>query len=318
MSAANQFMTVSSILREVEKLTFARVSFINTENPNAPWVLCQKVDIQTLRVSKPVQSIFMNTNTFKFRYCRFRIGPFFTPWELDLCAQKPLKTGDIVLGHIGDNKKGVVFTSYLPNLWARPVANFFHFLVDSTSASRLYESRVAATRMQFEDRLTVRYEVSENAEESEESAAHGDNPVPKRPSRQKVVHDRRLLDLLVMILYDDVSCLHDMCRKPCFRSQTRYNWNLHDETMKRVMSDACGDAVHVPHAADFVESAALLLKDPAIVARFRSLLHVHFTETPDMYLDCVGQWLKDSTVLNESLIAELIDVASEESTDTES
>jgi len=275
-------MTVTSLLEAGDELVFARIVKVHADK-EVPWaighVLCQ----QTLDTVVPKQSVFMNVVALRQGFQYFQVGPFKTPHSINLETYGLPQEGDIVVGKTGANAQGTVFTSWLPDRWARPIGYFFHYLRNTDQATRLYENKDPALRMVLLHRLTVPY---------------------------GQVQDERLYDILILVLFDDTDALLEMCYKPQFRPVGKRQWNLMDKAQGRKIDQFCknmnGTNTAIPDVPNFIEETAYLLSDSGICAHFRAVLSAEYDESKETFHRDVAKWLSDPTYLCSALIQTLI------------
>lgn len=285
-------MTVAALLDAAHRLTFARVVQVNRAPGGSAYAVCHQIDLESFQPVKPTQLVYIGGAAIEGSLRCYRIGPFFTPYNMDLVNYGTPKQGDIVTGITGVNAKGAVFTSILPDRWARPVANFFYYLLNAPVATGLYENYDPAMRMLLLNRLTVRYPVS------------GAPPVM----------DERLYDLLLLVLFDDTDGLVNMCRLPDFRPAGGRVWDLLDPDQSKHMNAYCTgmmlhgntSTVHVPSVPDFVEEAAFLVKNPELVGYFRTALRAYAAEEGDTFHPEIHTWLADKDCMSPDFIQKLI------------
>ena len=279
---------MNTLLENCKKLVFARCITIGGTK-EVPFVIGHVLSIETMEIQHPTSSIFLNTTTLRSNYQPIQIGPFTTPTTLDLVQYGLPRSGDIIVGKTGKNSKGMTFISWLPDRWARPIAYFFHYLLNTLSATRLYENRDPALRMVLLSRLYVSY---------------------------NGIYDERLYDLLLLILFDDTDPLLRMCYKPEYRSGDGRTWNLSDDTQRKQITAFCekyqtahassNKPIHLPSIPAFVEETSFLLKDSGICAHFRAVLEAHIQDEATSFNSNVHKWLQDPDCLSTILIEELI------------
>jgi len=283
-------MALTSVLEAAKSLVVARVVKVHNEKDNAVWAIAHVLDIETLAPKFPKQSIFLNALVLQTRFQYFQIGPFRTPLNIDLGEYGLPKSGDIILGETGTNYKGEIYTSWLPDRWARPISYFFFYMTNSYEATKLYENTDAALRMVLLSRLTVPY---------------------------GRVRDERLYDLLCLILFDDTDTLVEMCYKAQHRPKDGRSWNLQDKTQHKKITAFCasygGSSPDIPSVPEFVEEAAYLVGDSGICAHFRSILANGYQESKGRYCRELGKWLQDQECLSSRFIQTLLDQKSVQS-----
>jgi len=277
-------MTITAILEECAKLVFAQVATVH-RSEEAPWVIAHILDVDTMRACVPQEPIFMNTRTLHTGYQMHRIGPFFTPAQLNLRQYGLPEEGHIIVGQKGRNAKGVVFTSWLPDRWARPMGYFVHYLSNGAQATRLYQSPEPTLRMVLLNRLRVEY---------------------------GTISDERLYDLLLLILFDDMTGLLAMCRKLTHRPSHGRTWDLTSVVQIRRMTLFCSKFIEnpvltVPSVSQFVEEVAYLIQDSTICGHFRAVLAAQVDEDRTAFQKMTLKWLKDEECLNATLMQNMID-----------
>jgi hypothetical protein len=276
-------MTITEVLTASRDLVVSRIIKVHTDG-SAPWAIAHVLDLETLQPVVPKRSIFLNVMTLRTRFQYFQLGPFKTPFELDLMKHGLPKSGDIILGKVGTNYKGEMYVSWLPDRWARPASYFLFYLFNTYKATSLYENKDPTLRMVLLSRLTVPYDTT---------------------------RDERLYDMLCLILFDDTDTLLEMCYNPQHRPKNGRKWNLMDKGQLRKIAAFCakmGESyVEVPSVTDFVEEVAYLVSDSGICAHFRSILTTSYQESKSMFNHNVNKWLIDKDCMSSKLIQTLID-----------
>ena len=269
-------MTISSLVDLGQTLCFAKVVCVNVDNPKVPWIICHRLNVQTQELIKPLESIFINAQVLNTKYQFYRIGPFFTPYELDLTKWNLPKMGDILLGKTGTNSKGTIYTSYIPTLWASPMFYFFHHLINAQATAQIFHSRNNTLKLGLVGSLSVQY---------------------------GTVWDERLYDLLVLILFDNYTQLLEICRFPKYQNTIR-KWNLHNNSQHKSIGEFLQvsniyETLHLPNAAEFVAETSFLLQEPTLVSHFKSLLETSIQEHSDQFPQIPKEWIQaDNKILN--------------------
>lgn len=276
-------MTLSAVIDASRDLIFAQITKVHSD-PEAPWAIATVLDLTDLKPVVPKRRIFMNARTLKHNFQTFQIGPFATPCGVDLETYGLPAHGDIVVGQGGQNYKGDVFLTWLPDRWARPVSYFFYYLMNSLEAGDLYGNRDPALRVILLGRLTVMY---------------------------GTVRDERLYDLLCLLLFDSTEALIAMCLKPQARPKNGRLWSLTNTSLYKKLTAACkafgGKDVYVPTLPDFIEEAAYLAGDSGICAHFKTVLAAEYQESKAQFQRDVGTWLADPECLSSKKIQHLLD-----------
>lgn len=284
--SSQSIMTISDLVDVGKSLVFAKVVCINLDNPDVPWVICHKLDLQTRELIWPLQSVFVNAQVLKYKYQFMRIGPFFTPYKIELDKYGLPEMDDIVVGKTSSNSKGTIYNTFLPDRWARPIFYFFHYLTNVPLTKKIYFSRDTLVREGMISFLSVCY---------------------------GKVHDQRLYDLLVLILFDTYDALIDMCRKQEYKVLKR-DWSLQSESLCRQIGewlrvDCYKDHIHIPNCAEFVEETSFLIREPTLVNHFKTLLQTYYKENPSHFVRYVNRWFTNPDILNVELHSKLCDYA---------
>ena len=308
-------MSITKLLTCADQLTFSKVVYI--KSTDVPYAICHQISLQTMELIKPLQSIFMNTTVLHNSYQMYRLGPFFTPYNIDLNMYDPLKINDIIVGKTGTNRKGTVYTSYLPDRWAKPLAYFFYYLSNATITTRLYEHYDESMRMILLSRLSVKYPGAYNCE---------DETQPKKIETTEsgtsdstlhdfdMLYDERLYDILLIILFDDMEDVLQMCRKPHHRPVDGRIWNLNEPRQFKHIARYCSQftvastSVHIPSTPDFIEEIAVLIEDPSIATHFRAMLETCVREDPESHLESISEWIRNDTCLKNQLLKHIIEM----------
>ena len=244
-------MQLTHVLDACASLTFAQIQVVHQTEENC-FAIAHKVDPFTLKTCVPTQSYFLNKNTLQKRYQFYRVGPFYTPFDVSLEKVGLPSVNDFILGQTGSNAKGAIFTSWLPHMWACPILYFFYYLKNVTITRKLYEHHEETTRILLLHNLSVQYQS---------------------------VWDERLYDMLLLLLFDNYTHLIHLSTIPKHRPPLSRKWTLDKKAIAKIQKDAkrytsllktC--EIHVPSVFEFVDEVAFFVREPNILRHFRSLL----------------------------------------------